>query len=77
MNKEEIKRQVDNLIKQINIWSKEKDLHQQKIYSIDKNMDELRDQIGWIRSGCVHTYLDKKPTMMGRGICEICGENDY
>lgn len=30
-----------------------------------------------LREKCKHQFPNKPPTFMGRGVCDICGENDY
>jgi len=37
----------------------------------------IRRRINEIQAQCKHEYGDQKPDMMGKGICIICGDNDY
>jgi len=77
MDKKEIKQAMEFLRKQVENYMKEKDMHERKAYETDKKRDEVQIEILRIRSKCKHTYIGKPQTMMGRGICEICGDNDY
>ncbi len=77
MDKEQIKVAVDFQFAQIKKWSKEKSEHENKIRLADENMKEIHKEVVRVRSMCNHTYIGKKYGVMGRGICEICGNSDY
>ena len=77
MNKEQIKAAIDFHFKQISKWSKEKSEHETKAQIANENIMEIHKEVSRVRAMCKHTYIGKKPTMMGRGICDICGDSDY
>ena len=78
MHKEEIKKSVDFLYKQVENYVAEKRSHESKAREAENKINTVYKEISRIRSLCKkHTYIGKKPTCMGRGTCEICGDSDY
>ena len=48
-----------------------------ELREIHKSMDETWNKIYKIQSQCKHSYTDKPSGVMGRGICDYCGNSDY
>ena len=80
MKPDEIKKTVDFLTNECRRWSDEKHEHKRRIDAIQENIDSVSAHISYVRSLCKHVYPKKKKGdygFMGKGCCEICGENDY
>lgn len=45
--------------------------------AMDKDYQELFNKLGEMRLKCTHDFGNKRLTMMGHGICIICGKDDY
>ena len=44
----------------------------------ENKLADAEEKLWKLRSKCQHEYSNEKnPTVMGRGICEICGTSDY
>ena len=61
--------------------AKREGIHIRAIKNEEKAQEKLRkafEALYKLRSECDHKFdAEDAPTMMGRGKCELCGENDY
>ena len=72
-----INRKIRLQEQQIDSYMAERRMYENKIKELNKRIDECREVIYKHQCKCKHTYIGQPETMMGRGICEICGDNDY
>lgn len=77
MKPKNIKKQVDWLLKVEQHHWDEKQYYQSQANKQHDLAIDIQMQISILRSKCKHDYGDQKPGVMGKGICIICGANDY
>ena len=74
--------QIRNKRKKIDILiSKREGIYERAIEKDKKARKAVlkaQEKLYKLRAKCKHKFPNEKnPTCMGKGICEICGENDY
>lgn len=80
MKAEEIKYKVEMYnslhIAIVNDKEKLEESFKKTLNSYNDSAKKLREEIFKLRNICKHKYKGK-PTVMGKGICVICGQDDY
>lgn len=77
MKKEEVLEAIKPLKSELEALENKKEELSKELKLIHKSMDDLWNKIYKIQSQCEHSYIGKPRGMMGRGICDYCGESDY
>lgn len=77
MTPDEIKAKIESLDMGLRFQQQRKQEVINELHLINGAISLLLNNINEVRRKCEHTYLDKPNTSVGRGVCEICGDNDY
>jgi predicted nucleic acid-binding Zn-ribbon protein len=77
MKKEDVLAAMNPLNLELETLKNKKEELSAELRLTHKSMDDTWNKIYKIRSQCEHSYIGKPSSVMGRGICDYCGESDY
>jgi len=74
----QIKQQADEINSIIATLKSQQEGYELNAREMGKMISHQYEKLAILQQKCKpHTFEGKPSGMMGRGICEICGENDY